>query len=160
MWENEQEGGISSLDTGIDKVVAAADDPNQALALTLELFGVDTGTLHTLGDDGMLHLRAWAGHIPEDMLPFIERIPVGKGIAGLAVERGEPVDMCNLQTDSSGQARPKARETGVKGSICVPMMAGGKAVGALGVATVREHEFSERETADLLAIGRALAARL
>ena len=148
------------MDTGIDKVVAAAGDPSQALTLTLELFGVDTGTIHTLGDDGLLHLQAWAGHIPEEMLPIIERIPVGKGIAGLAVERAEPVDMCNLQTDASGQARPKARETGVKGSICVPLMAQGKAVGALGVATVKEREFSEQETADLLAIGRALAARL
>ena len=148
------------MDSGIDKVVAATDDPSRALELTLELLDADTGTLHTLGEDGLLHLRAWSGHIPADLLPIIERIPVGKGIAGLAVERAEPVDMCNLQTDTSGQARPKARETGVKGSICVPLMRGGKAVGALGVATVAERVFSEQETADLLTIGRALAARL
>ncbi len=156
----DSRSGPPQLNTGIDKVVASAHDPSRALELTLELLGADTGTLHTLGADGLLHLRAWAGHIPADMLPVIERIPVGKGIAGLAVERAEPVDMCNLQTDHSGQARPKARETGVKGSICVPLMADGKAVGALGVATAAERVFSEQETADLLAIGRALAAQL
>ena len=52
---------------------------------------------------GLLHLEAHAGGIPAHLLPVIQRIPVGKGIAGLAVERQEPVDMCNLQTDSSGR---------------------------------------------------------
>ena len=36
------------------------------------------------------------------VLATIATIPVGKGMAGLAVERGRPVDACNLQTDASG----------------------------------------------------------
>jgi L-methionine (R)-S-oxide reductase len=120
----------------------------------------DTGTIHLVGDDGLLHLMAHAGGIPEHLLPIIQRIPVGKGIAGLAVERLEPVDMCNLQTDTSGDARPGAKATGVKGSICVPMMKDGRAVGALGVATAREREFTSEETARLMAVGEVLADTL
>jgi len=142
----------------LEQVRAAATDPAKALELTLAHIDADTGTLHTLGPDGLLQLQAWAGGIPEPLLAIIQKIPVGKGIAGLAVERKAPVDLCNLQTDSSGQARPRAKETGVKGSICVPMMAGEEAVGALGVATVREREFTEEETAELLEVGRILAA--
>ena len=134
-----------------------ADDPKQALAMALERFAADTGTLHRLGDDGLLHLEAWAGNIPESLLPVIQTIPVGKGIAGLAVERKAPVDICNLQSDESGQARPRAKETGVQGSICVPMMRGDEAVGALGIATVRERVFTEAEIEELMAMGRALA---
>ncbi len=119
--------------------------------------GADTGTIHKLAADGMLRLEAYAGGIPESLLPVIRRIPVGKGIAGLAVERREPVDMCNLQTDASGDARPGAKATGAKGSICVPLMKDGKAVGALGVATVRERQFSGEETALLMKVGEALA---
>jgi L-methionine (R)-S-oxide reductase len=141
----------------LQQVRDAAGDPTRALELTLVCLDADTGTLHSLGSDGLLHLRAWAGGIPEPLLDIIRIIPVGKGIAGLAVERKQPVDLCNLQTDNSGQARPRAKETGLKGSICVPLMAGDVAVGALGVATVREREFTEEETDLLLAIGRILA---
>ena len=129
----------------------------QALEAALERFSADTGTLHRLREDGLLHLEAWAGNIPEHLLPVIQKIPVGKGIAGLAVERKAPVDMCNLQTDTSGQARPGAKSTGVQGSVCVPLMAGDEAVGALGIATARERIFTEAEIEELMALGRTLA---
>ena len=132
-------------------------EAKQALEAAIERFDADTGTLHRLGEDGMLHLEAYAGNIPDALLPVIQTIPVGKGIAGLAVERREPVDLCNLQSDTSGQARPGAKSTGVKGSICVPMMAGERAVGALGIATVRERTFTAAEIEELMALGRALA---
>ena len=150
---------MARMNSGVflDAARAVADDPKRALEMALAHFGADTGTLHRMGDDGMLHLEAWAGHIPESLLPVIQTIPVGKGIAGLAVERKAPVDLCNLQTDTTGQARPRAKETGVQGSICVPMMKGDKPVGALGIATVRERTFTEAEIEELMALGRALA---
>ena len=129
----------------------------EALERILAFFHGDTGTLHRLGEDGLLHLEAHAGSIPEELLPAIRTIPVGKGIAGLAVERKAPVDLCNLQTDSSGDVRPRAKETGAKGSVCVPMMDGNHAVGALGVATREERAFTPEEIDTLLAAGRILA---
>ncbi len=141
----------------LDQVRAEAQDRNRALRLTLDHFRADTGTIHELGSDGVLHLTAWTESIPDHLLPLIRDVPVGKGIAGLAVERKEPVDLCNLQTDDSGTARPKARETGVKGSICVPMMAGDRAVGALGMGALEEREFREDEIELLMAVGRVLA---
>ena len=143
----------------LDQVRTATHDPNRALRLTLGYFQADTGTIHELGSDGVLHLTAWTEGIPDHLLPLIRDVPVGKGIAGLAVERREPVDLCNLQTDDSGTARPKARETGVKGSICVPMMAGGRAMGALGIGTLEEREFREDEIELLMAVGRVLAEK-
>ena len=142
----------------LKQVEQAAADPSRVLELTLSHLRADTGTLHEIGPDGLLHLRAWAGEIPEQLLPVIQTIPVGKGIAGLAVERQESVNMCNLQTDQSGDARPGAKKTGVQGSICVPLMTGGKAVGALGVATQQARDFSDSEIALLLEVGRRLSA--
>jgi putative methionine-R-sulfoxide reductase with GAF domain len=145
--------------TLLDAVREAADDNVKVLDLTLSHFGVETGTLHELGSDGLLHLRCWAGGIPDPVLSVIRTIPVGKGIAGLAVERREPVNLCNLQTDTSGDVRPRARETGAQGSICVPLMKGEDAVGALGIATRRERDFSGDEIALLIEVGRVLASR-
>ena len=141
------------------QISRVAGDPSEVLRLTIAQLGAETGTIHRLGPDGFLHLQTRAGNIPEALLPLIERIPVGKGIAGLAVARKAPVDLCNLQTDQSGAARPGARQTGVKGSICVPIMAGDEAVGALGVGVDQERQFDEDESRLLLAVGRILGER-
>ena len=140
--------------------LAGVQDPNQLLRLTLEHFGAETGTIHVLESDGLLHLRALAGSLPPPVLEAIRAIPIGKGIAGLAVERQEPVNLCNLQADSSGAARPAARATGVKGSICVPILVDGKAVGALGIGTHQERTFTEDEIALLLEAGRRMGSQL
>ena len=143
----------------LGKLREQAGDLSKILDLALRHFRVDTGTIHELGSDELLHLKAWAGSIPEHLLTVIQTIPVGKGVAGLAVERKEPVNLCNLQSDASGAARPQARDTGVKGSICVPVMSGERAVGALGIATIEEREFSQQDVELLLEVGRVLAER-
>lgn len=141
----------------LDRIRASKNDPAAALTAALERLSAQTGTIHRLGDDGMLHLEAHAGGIPDHLLPVIQTIPVGKGIAGLTVQQNEPVDLCNLQTDDSGKARPGAKATGARGSICVPMRRGGKPVGALGVAVDQERAFTEEEIAELLAAAEILA---
>ena len=142
-------------------VTAALDDGgwDRALARVLEHFGADSGTIHVLEADGVLHLAAASAGIPPVVLDTVREVPIGKGMAGLAVERRQPVNACNIQTDASGDVRPGARATGLQGSIVVPMLRGDIAVGALGIASRHEREFSDAEAALLLEIGSALAAR-
>ncbi len=128
-----------------------------ALARILSALDAQTGTVHRLCGDGLLHLETQAGAIPDQLLPVIARIPVGKGMAGLAAERGEPVQICNLQTDASGDVRPGARSTGMRGSICVPMKDNGRLVGVLGVAVAWEREFTDAEAGWLTRAGTILA---
>lgn len=121
-------------------------------------FSADSGTIHFLGGDGLLHLVAASPGIPDIVLATIRTIPVGKGMAGLAVERKTPVDACNLQTDTSGDVRPGAKATGLAGSVVVPIFEGETVVGALGIANRAERTFTEDEIARLIAEGRRLAA--
>ena len=95
--------------------------------------------------------------MPEAVLAIIRTIPVGKGMAGLAVERAQPVNACNIQTDTSGDVRPGAKATGLAGSIVVPIFDGSEVVGALGVANRSERTFAESEIAQLMYEGRQLA---
>jgi L-methionine (R)-S-oxide reductase len=141
----------------IDRSVRAGIEWNDALARILTEFAGDSGTIHLLGDDGVLHLRAASAGIPQVVLDTIKDVPVGKGMAGLAVERRQPVNACNIQTDGSGDVRPGARATGLQGSIVVPILRGDEAIGALGVANRSERTFTDAETAQLLDIGRVLA---
>jgi GAF domain-containing protein len=78
-------------------------------------------------------------------------------MAGIAAERRQPVEMCNLQTDASGIARPAAKETKVEGSIAVPMMLEGILYGTLGVAKSVPYNFSKEEVDDLLNIGAGIS---
>ncbi len=93
------------------------------------------------------------------MVAIVETVPVGKGIAGLAAERREPITICNLQTDDSGQARPGARATGMEGSIAVPMLAAGgvELRGVLGIAKSSAYDWSVAETAELQEIANRIA---
>ena len=131
-------------------------DLEHSLRLILAHFHAQLGTIHALGQDGLLHLRAHTPGIPESVLAATRTIPVGKGMAGLAVQRAAPVNLCNLQQDQSGDARPGAQATGARGSLCVPILAGEKAVGALGIASLQERSFTEAEVQALLQAGRAL----
>jgi L-methionine (R)-S-oxide reductase len=128
-----------------------------ALARVLHYFGADSGTIHLLHDDGVLHLAAASAGIPPVVLNTVREVPVGKGMAGLAVERRMPVNACNIQTDVSGDVRSGAKATGLQGSIVVPLLHGEAAVGALGIANRHEREFTDDEAALLLDIGRSLA---
>ncbi len=149
---------MSSYLKTIEEALAGPGGFAEALRLTLEHFQADSGTIHLLGDDGRLHLRAASAGIPDAVRALIGVIPVGKGMAGLAVERAEPVTSCNIQTDTTGDVRPGARQTGLEGAIVVPVLAGDRAVGALGIANRRERVFTEEETALLLEAGKRIAS--
>ena len=115
------------------------------------------GTIHLLdATDGMLHLKAQRG-LPPPVLDKVQVIPVGKGMAGIAAERKEPVQVCNLQTDDSGVARPGAKMTQMEGSVAVPILKEGEVRGTLGVAKPSAYDFSEQETDLLMAVGALLA---
>jgi L-methionine (R)-S-oxide reductase len=132
-------------------------NPEEVLAVSLRYFGCQAGTVHLLRD-GALKLAAYSG-IPPHVAQIFETVPIGKGIAGLAAERREPITICNLQTDASGQARPGAKATGMEGSIAVPMLAGGELRGVLGIAKAAAYDWSAGETQLLLQIAAGLAEK-
>ena len=102
-----------------------------------------------MGADGLQELAA-AVAITDEVLALVQRIPVAKGMAGLAAERAEPVTACNLQTDTTGDVRPGAKATGLEGSIVVPVLdANGAVVGTLGVANRAPRTFTDDEIATL-----------
>ena len=127
---------------------------------TLARFCSETGTIHRLdAQTQLLHLVAQVG-LPPHLLEIVKTIPVGKGIAGETAAKNQPVTICNLQTDTSGVARPAAKQTGVGGAVCVPIRNGEKIIGTFGIGTRREHEYSAAEINALQDIANSLAAQL
>ncbi len=151
-------------DTPIPRLL---DDPPRTpsaweslLDAILQLFDCPTGTLHTIDpESGMLQLLAQRG-IPGELMPKITTIPIGKGIAGAAAEKREAVQLCNLQTDDSGVARPDAKKTEVAGSVAIPMLDGDALKGTLGIGKHAPYDFTEAELDTLWEIARRLAPLL
>ena len=120
-------------------------DLEKLLRDTLAQFNSETGTIHKLHDPTQLLRLVKQIGLPPELLPVVSIIPVGKGIAGETAAKNLPVTICNLQTDTSGVAKPGAKETGVGGALCVPIRDGDKVIGTLGIGTAREHEYSAKE---------------
>jgi signal transduction protein with GAF and PtsI domain len=135
----------------------ASGDAKTVLAAAMTHFGCQAGTVHAMRE-GVLRLVAHEG-IPPQIAQIVETVPVGKGIAGLAAERRAPVSLCNLQTDTSGQARPAAKTTGMEGSLAVPMLANGELRGVFGIAKATAYDWPEAETALVLEIAARLGEK-
>lgn len=154
----------SGIEASLLEVYASAPKSERfqrALKTILQHFDAQVGTLHHLDPkDGFLHLVADAGGIPEEILAVTRKIPVGKGMAGMAAQTGKPVSICNLADDTSGKAQPKAKDTGVQGALCVPVLSDGKVRGTLGIGSKGERTFTSEEVEALLQVGRSLAEHL
>jgi L-methionine (R)-S-oxide reductase len=129
----------------------------QALDEAIAKLNGDSGTLHLKEPDAKV-LRLMASRsIPAPVLEAVRRVPWGKGMAGVAAERAEPVDHCNIQSSTSSDIHPGARQTGVQGAIVVPILHGADVVGTIGIGCLGEHTFSADETRWLLEFGRRIA---
>jgi GAF domain-containing protein len=134
---------------------------DEALRVIAEAFGAVSATLHRAdAETQLLHMVAHLG-LPAPVVALTQRIPFGKGIAGLCAERRESITLCNLQTDASGAARPEAKQTGVAGAIAVPVFApSGTLVGTLGVGKPHEHTYTDDEQRMLAEWARMLGRAL
>lgn len=133
-------------------------DSAKVLDAAVSHFGCVAGSVHWLNADNVLELAA-SKNLPPPVVEMVRLVPIGKGIAGAAAERMEPVSICNLQTDTSGTARPSAKTTGMEGTLAVPMSKDGKLQGVIGIGKVQAYEWPQEEIALLMAVGNALAEK-
>lgn len=121
------------------------DEAVQAwLAGFLDGVGAAAGTIHLLTEGG-LRLAA-AVNIPPAVQRAVQWVPSGKGMAGLALERGEPVQTCNLQEDRSGAVKPGARAVNAQAAVAMPVRdRAGAIVAVVGAAWMDEREIQGAE---------------
>jgi signal transduction protein with GAF and PtsI domain len=156
---------MSQAIAGIPDLLVGQPDWTAVLARVLANFGCVTGTIHrTDPSSGLLMLVTQHGippHVLPMLLPKIDNIPFGKGIAGCAAQRKEAVQLCNLQEDLGGVAKPDARKTNVQGALAVPIVgADGKVIGVLGIGKMQPYDFTATEIADLKKVAALVSAKL
>ena len=156
---------MSQSTAGVPELLVGQPDWHAVLVQVLNNFECVTGTLHrTDSTTGLLALVTQHGIPPQVLpmlLPKIDNIPFGKGIAGCAAQRKEAVQLCNLQEDLGGVAKPDARKTNVQGALAVPIVgADGKVIGVLGIGKMQPYDFTAAEIADLSAVAALISAKI
>lgn len=112
-----------------------------------------SGTVHIHENDG-LRLAA-AVNIPPPVQQVVAWVPNGKGMAGLALQRREPVQTCNLQEDRSGAVKPGAKAVNAQAAVAIPVQSSaGEVRAVVGIAFAEEREFT---AADLDELTRAVS---
>jgi L-methionine (R)-S-oxide reductase len=135
------------------------NDPGAApQQLWLEGFIRDHG-----GVAGSIHLRSGPDelsigptvNIPEKVRTIVAKVPRGKGMAGLALERNAAISSCNIQADNTGQVRPGARAVDAQAAVALPVHnAAGEVRAVVGIAFADERTLTD---ADLTALSEAAA---
>ena len=119
--------------------------------------GGAAGTVHRVEAGGLVLQAAF--NIPEPVLRITARIPRGKGMAGLALERDEPVSTCNLKTDNTGDVRPGAKAVDAKAAVALPVHDdAGQVRAVVGIAYPDERDLGETQMAELSAGASRLPA--
>jgi len=132
---------------------------NQAQQEWLESFieeqdGI-AGTVHVQrGED--LYLAA-AHNIPPKVIAIVAHVPHGKGMAGVAQMKKQPVQTCNLQTDETGNIKPGAKAVDAQAAIALPVLDEVGAVRAVvGIAWSKEGEIGPAEEQAMMKLAAAL----
>ena len=105
----------------------------------IDRLGGVAGTVHEQrGQD--LFLTA-AHNIPPPVIAIVAHVPHGKGMAGVAQVKKQPVQTCNLQTDDSGTIKPGAKAVDAQAAIAVPVLDDhGEVRAVVGIAWNQERE--------------------
>ena len=121
----------------------------------LERLGGVAGTVHEQrGED--LYLTA-AQNIPPPVIEIVAHVPHGKGMAGAAQVKKQPVQTCNLQTDESGSIKPGAKAVGAQAAIALPVLRDDGEVRAIvGIAWNQEGALGPEVEQAMLQLAAAL----
>jgi len=107
-----------------------------------------SGTVH-LHENGGLRLAA-AVNIPPPVQQIVQWVPNGKGMAGLALQRREPIQTCNLQEDKSGNVKPGAKAVNAQAAVAIPISnSAGDIRAVIGIAFQDEREFTPADLENL-----------
>lgn len=100
------------------------------------------GTIHRVAEDGATLRAIAAVNIPPAVQSATAVIPRGKGMAGLALERGIAVSTCNLADDTSGDVRPGAKAVAAQAAVALPIRNATGIWAVVGIAFAEEREWT------------------
>ncbi|MBI5869691.1 MAG: GAF domain-containing protein [Actinobacteria bacterium] len=142
---------INSISEVVSESLDLQTTLDNALEKIKEIRDADAVSIHliTAESDG-LYLAAEKG-LPEDLRQVMERIPLGFGCPGVAVDTGGPVYVGDLTKHRDVPVA--ALEAGFLSSMAVPLKSKNKMIGSLSLAAGRLNAFTREDIKLLSLIG-------
>ncbi|MCH8055584.1 MAG: GAF domain-containing protein, partial [Deltaproteobacteria bacterium] len=159
--ETERRAQEQSVFNTIAKAISQSLEVEQllriALGSVLTAMGREVGYVRLLDEgQGTLHLVAHLGLSEDFIRPYrTDRPPLGK--AGKVLASGTPLVLNDMQAE---EIRRDTRAQGIVAMAFIPLMAKGKALGLLNLATRRQQPFEAREVDFLSSIGEVIGVAL
>ncbi|MDP2936722.1 MAG: GAF domain-containing protein [Dehalococcoidia bacterium] len=147
--------GTAAVATALGHSLKLEHILQEALNKVLEITGVKACTICILDEarKELVHV-AYRG-LPEEVLGPLQRAKLSEdSIGSRVVETGKPVILTNLWEDP--RVADVAKKHGFRSAVSVPLMAEGKVVGVMALASTQERFFSHSEVAMLVGIGGQL----
>jgi L-methionine (R)-S-oxide reductase len=131
---------------------------NAWLRELLARHGAVAGTVHVVDGESLSIVAAI--NIPPPVVAITTTIPRGKGMAGIAWERDQPVQTCNLQDDATGAVRPGAKAVDARAAIALPVRSTSGATRAIvGLAWMDDRVLPDDVVAAITADAASLPER-
>ncbi len=150
---------LRKLQTIISELAGASSE--EAIAdvvvdFLLPALGADAGVLALKDEEGGLDVRRAVGY--GDVVDAWRRIPIDAGLPiSEAARRGEPVFLSTGETRLKAFPRSAAIPVQHEGLAALPLLAGGRAVGVLGLSFTETHHFQPDERALLVTVAQLCA---
>lgn len=124
---------------------------DKTLNRVMAYLGVEAGEIFLCEEnDAELRLAIHRGTFTESF-SFRDTFRFGEGFIGMVAQTGKPL-VCNRLREEMRFLRPAVIDAGFQCIACIPLVATGRVVGVMSVATVQEKCISERELNLLTAI--------
>jgi hypothetical protein len=122
----------------------------------LRAHGGVAGTVHRVVAADLMELEA-AVNIPPPVQAATRQIPVGKGMAGIAMAEDRAVSTCNLKDDETGAVKPGAKAVGAGAAVAFPVHdAAGKVRAVVGIAWMEARDITDDELRAIQSAGERL----
>ena len=122
----------------------------------LRAHGGVAGTVHRVVAPDLMQLDA-AVNIPPPVQAATRQIPVGKGMAGIAMAEDRAVSTCNLREDQTGAVKPGAKAVGAGAAVAFPVHdEAGKVRAVIGIAWQDPRTLADAELLALQTQGESL----
>jgi PAS domain S-box-containing protein len=130
-----------------------------ALEKVARLTGYEMGAIFLLNESGdVLEMKFQIGHSPV-MLEEVKVLKFNEGVSGNAIRLKQPV-IVSIREYPSPRIAPILREEGIQTVVGIPLLAKGKAIGAIILSSRSSRKLSQKEIDSLESIGNHIGIAL
>lgn len=147
---------LNTMATIVNQSLDVDEILNRAMDEALRLVGVEAAGMLLLDEEaGELALVAHRG-ISDEFVRAASRLKLGEGLAGRAVQAGEPVVISRL-AEYPGVLKAFVEKERIQSAASVPLRGRAGMVGAMSLGTADPHYFDAAGLELLVALGRQIA---